>query len=271
MGIAGAQHKMLGGAATEKLVKAARLVEHMLVVSVLLAASLAAASAADPVVERGKFLAMIGGCGDCHTPGYFLGKPDLARQFGGSDVGFEVQDLGVFYGPNLTMDKETGLGGWSDDQIAAALTTGVRPDGRQLAPIMPWRNYAAFTKADISAVIAYLKSLPPVKNKVPGPFGPRDTPSSFVMKVVPPQPVSTRIEIGATLAENWCKGCHDIGRSPAAQAPSGPPTFKSIALRSSTTPELLDKFLSAAHTRMPNFALSGYDRDLLISYILSLK
>ena len=79
-----------------------------------------------------------------------------------------------------------GLGEWTDAQVIAALQTGVRPDGRMLAPIMPWRAFAGLTKADATAIVAYLRSLPPVSNKVPGPFGPSEMPTSFVMKIVPP-------------------------------------------------------------------------------------
>jgi mono/diheme cytochrome c family protein len=137
-------------------------------------------------VARGRYLANLGGCNDCHTPGYFFGKPDMDRYLGGSEVGFEIPNLGVFHGPNLTPDKETGLGNWSRDQIVTALKTGVRPDGRILAPIMPWRALSGLSTRDLRALTAYLQSLKPVKNKVPGPFGPKDTPTSFVMKIVPP-------------------------------------------------------------------------------------
>lgn len=155
--------------------------------SLISAAALAAPVAqAQTPVERGKYLVTIAGCTDCHTPGYFLGKPDKARFLGGSEVGFELPGLGVFYGPNLTPDKETGLGSWTSAQILAALQTGARPDGRLLAPIMPWHAYASLSQSDASAIVAYLRSLPPVKNKVPGPFGPADKPTSFVMKIVPP-------------------------------------------------------------------------------------
>lgn len=143
-------------------------------------------AAADPQTERGKYLVSLGGCNDCHTPGYFLGKPDFARALGGSEVGFELPGLGVFHGPNLTPDKETGLGNWTPEEIVMAITKGQRPDGRELAPIMPWKSFMVLTKEDAFAIAAYLKSLPPVKNKVPGPFGPNETPTSFVMKVVPP-------------------------------------------------------------------------------------
>lgn len=156
-----------------------------LLVAAILAAT-AGPTSAQSDVERGKYLASFAGCDHCHTPGYFLGKPDMTREFSGSDVGFQVGDLGVFVGPNLTSDKETGLGAWTDEQIAAALTTGVRPDGRILAPIMPWRSFAKMTGADVTAVIAYLRSLPPVSHKVPGPFGPDEKPPIFVMRLTPP-------------------------------------------------------------------------------------
>lgn len=137
-------------------------------------------------VERGKYLVTIAGCNDCHTPGYFLGSPDKARFLGGSEVGFELPGLGTFYGPNITPDKETGIGGWTPAQILAALQTGTRPNGRLLAPIMPWHAYASLSQSDASAIVAFLRSLPAVKNKVPGPFGPNDKPTSFVMKILPP-------------------------------------------------------------------------------------
>ena len=151
-----------------------------------LALSCTQAFAADPAVERGKYLVNIASCHDCHTPGYFLGKPDMARFLGGSEVGFEMPGLGVFHGPNITPDKETGIGSWTDDQILTALQKGARPDGRMLAPIMPWHAFAGLTPQDAKAIVAYLRSLPPVKNKVPGPFGPTEAPTGFVMKVVPP-------------------------------------------------------------------------------------
>lgn len=159
----------------------------MLVAGVALAGCVLApfASRAADDVARGKYLVSVAGCNDCHTPGYFLGKPDGTRFLGGSDVGFEIPGLGVFHGPNLTPDKETGLGNWTDVQIATALTTGKRPDGRELAPVMPWRAFANFTKEDVRSIVAYLRTLPPVKGKAPGPYDTAEQSSAFVMKVVP--------------------------------------------------------------------------------------
>ncbi len=144
------------------------------------------ALAADDAVARGKYLVAVGGCTDCHTAGSLMGQPDMAHFLGGSNVGFSIPGLGVFVGPNLTSDKETGLGGWTDEQVVTAITTGVRPDGRKLAPSMPYMNLAALTHDDALAIVAYLKSLPPVKNKVPGPFGASEKVSVFVMDVLPP-------------------------------------------------------------------------------------
>jgi len=152
----------------------------------------AAGAASKRIIERGKYLVTFGGCLDCHTPGYFFGKPDMARYLGGSDVGFEIPGLGVFVAPNLTPDVDTGLGKWTEDQIVTALQTGKRPDGRELAPIMPWRAFANLTKSDARAIAVYLKSLKPVAHKVPGPFGPDEKVPVFRMKVVPPEAAAAR-------------------------------------------------------------------------------
>jgi mono/diheme cytochrome c family protein len=144
-----------------------------------------AALAADPQVDRGKYLVTIASCNDCHTPGALLGKADRSRTLGGSDVGFGIPGVGTFIGQNLTPDKETGLGNWTTEQIIAAITKGERPDGRTLFPVMPWPELASLTADDAQAIVAYLKSLPAVKNAVPGPFGPNDVPSTFVSVVIP--------------------------------------------------------------------------------------
>jgi mono/diheme cytochrome c family protein len=109
----------------------------------------------------------------------------MKRYLGGSDVGFEIPGLGVFYGPNLTPDDETGIGKWSKEEIATAITTGKRPDGRILAPAMPVDSFKHLSHADALAIAAYLKTLPPVRNKVAGPFGPSEKPTSFVLQVIP--------------------------------------------------------------------------------------
>jgi mono/diheme cytochrome c family protein len=162
------------------------------------ALALTQARAADKQIERGKYLVTLAACTDCHTPGSFLGKPDMTQFLGGSDVGFAIPNVGVFVGRNLTPDKETGLGSWKREQIVTAFTTGKRPDGRELAPIMPWRAYAKLTPSDATAIAAYLQSLPPVKHAVAGPFGPTEKVPVFVMNVLPGEVYSSLPTPGAS-------------------------------------------------------------------------
>jgi mono/diheme cytochrome c family protein len=119
-----------------------------------------------PAVQRGYYLVRIMDCTGCHTPGALTGRPDTDRFLAGADVGFGTP-AGILYPPNLTPDPETGLGRWTDAQIARAIRQGVRPDGRALVPVMPWPSYSALTEADVAAVIAYLRTLRPVRNQAP--------------------------------------------------------------------------------------------------------
>lgn len=141
---------------------------------------------ADERLERGRYFATIMDCGGCHTPGIFQGKPDFQRTLAGSETGIKIPGLGIFYPPNLTPDRETGLGAWSEEEIAAAVRTGVRPDGRILAPVMPWRSYSLISEEDAGALAAYLKSLPPVKHQVAGPTGEGEKPAAPYMGVITP-------------------------------------------------------------------------------------
>lgn len=143
-----------------------------LVLGVALVLLLAGPAYAEGDDDRGAYLAKIMDCSGCHTPGAMSGKPDPARLLAGGALGFEVPELGIFFPPNLTADVDTGLGRWSVDDIVRAVREGVRPDGRQLAPAMPWHAYAALTDADADALAVYIKGLPAVANQVPGPFGP---------------------------------------------------------------------------------------------------
>lgn len=135
-----------------------------------------AARAADTTLARGHYLTTIMGCNDCHTAGSLTGQPDMTHALSGGDVGFAVPKLGIFYAPNLTPDNETGLGTWTEAEIVTAITTGRRPDGRILAPIMPVKWFKSLKPDDAAAIAAYLKSLPPVSHKVPGPLGPGEKP-----------------------------------------------------------------------------------------------
>ena len=151
-----------------------------------IALSAFAAMADESQTTRDRYLVTVGGCNDCHTPGYFFGKPDMSRFLGGSDVGFEIPGQGVFVGSNITPDKRTGIGNWTREQIVKAIQGGERPDGRILAPIMPWHAFATFTADDATAIAAFLQSVKPVSNQVPGPFKPGEKVSTFMFRIIPP-------------------------------------------------------------------------------------
>ncbi len=138
-------------------------------------------------IAHGKYLVDVIACDGCHTPGALIGKPDASRFLAGSEVGFFIPDAGYFYAPNLTSDEASGLGKWSEDDIVTALRTGKRPDGRVLSPIMPWQSFATLTDEDAHAIAAYLKSLAPISNKAPGPFGAKETPTAPYQGIIFPQ------------------------------------------------------------------------------------
>ena len=120
-------------------------------------------------VERGGYL--VNGvltCGNCHTPRGPGGVLAMDKQLSGGPQEWDTPTFKV-KGANITPDRETGIGSWSEADIKRALVDGVRPNGSQLAPIMPYGFYKVFTTADLDAIVAYLRSVPAVSNKVQAP------------------------------------------------------------------------------------------------------
>jgi mono/diheme cytochrome c family protein len=147
----------------------------------------AKAAQASRAVERGRYLSTIMGCNDCHTPGTFYGAPDFDRQLSGSELGWKGA-WGVSYARNITPDKETGIGSWSEADIVKALRSGVRPDGRTLLPPMPWQNYGTLTDADVKAIAVYLMSVKPVPHHVPDIAPPGSDAAGSILVFPPPSP-----------------------------------------------------------------------------------
>jgi mono/diheme cytochrome c family protein len=134
------------------------------------AAATVGASAQSPVERGGYLVNGIGGCSNCHTPRGPGGATDLQldKRLSGSTQTFQAPQYTV-KGSNLTPDAETGLGSWTDAQIKAAITTGKRRDGVQLVPNMPSAVYGLLTERDQDAIVAYLRSIPAIKNAVQPP------------------------------------------------------------------------------------------------------
>jgi mono/diheme cytochrome c family protein len=116
------------------------------------------AAPGDALIEKGKYLATAGDCISCHTrPGgdEFAGGLPLKTPFG------------TIYTANITPDKDTGIGGWTEDQLKQAMRKGVADDGDHLYPAFPYTAYTKVTDDDIHAIYAYLKSLKPVNYNPP--------------------------------------------------------------------------------------------------------
>jgi mono/diheme cytochrome c family protein len=174
--------------------------------------SLAPLARADETpLERGKYLmSSIVACGNCHTPKGPSGRAIADKELSG---GGEF-DAPVFHAvsPNITPDKETGIGNWTDDQIVNAIRNGKRPDGTTIGPPMPIGFYRGMSDTDVHAIVAYLRSVKPISNKVekstykiplPVAYGP-------VVTKVPDVPRSDKVAYGHYLATGLghCMDCH---------------------------------------------------------------
>jgi len=133
---------------------------------VMMVGSGVTANAQTPV-ERGSYLVnTIMTCGNCHTPKGPTG--DIAEKAFSGGTTFDEPPFKVT-ASNITQDKETGIGAWSDNDIKKLLRTGVRPNGVPVAAIMPTGFYEIVTPVDMDAIVAYLRTLKPISNKVPDP------------------------------------------------------------------------------------------------------
>lgn len=169
----------------------------------------AAVYAAEPdakTIERGKFLAMVGGCDHCHSPKIFTDKGpvvDESKALSGYPAGTKLPEIpkdsigpdkwgavitndltgwagpwGVSFAANLTPDMKTGMGSWNEAMFIKAMRTGQHLGaGRPILPPMPWRAIGQLSDDDLKALFAYLKSMKPVANAVPDPLPPPAMPA----------------------------------------------------------------------------------------------
>jgi len=131
-----------------------------------------ASSNEEDAVKRGKYVMDIGGCVSCHTD-----KKNKGKELAGG-VGLPTP-FGTFYTPNITSDKEFGIGSWSTEQFIEAMTQGVSPDGSHYFPAFPYTSYAKMTRQDLVDLKAYLDTVKPVAkaapdHDVPFPFNVRE-------------------------------------------------------------------------------------------------
>jgi len=155
-------------------------------------------------------------CLHCHTPHDFS-DPEypIVRDLAGSGWELPLAELGRVVAPNITSDPETGLGAWTDDEIARAIQEGVSRDGSALFPIMPYSRYVKLDDEDLASVVVHLRTLPPVRK-----VQPRTTlvfPLNVIVNLIPEprtgprpsHPSSTAVERGRYLVGIAdCESCH---------------------------------------------------------------
>ena len=118
-------------------------------------------------VKRGEYLVDLLSCSICHSPADSERRTLPGMRLAGG-LRMQLSPFGSYPTGNLTSDKETGLGNWTDEEIKRVLTKGTLRDGTRLLPFpMDWPSYSTMKPSDIDAIVAYLRTVPPVRNKVP--------------------------------------------------------------------------------------------------------
>lgn len=158
----------------------------LIVLAMTVGGAAASSSHQGDVIAQGKYLATVSGCIGCHTPlqAQFTDPNnistadrvtlslsardalDTSRLLAGGQT-FNLGPAGVLFTANLTPDPDTGIGKWTDKELKDSIRTGMSKGGRMQHPIMPYRTYNNLAEADLDAIVAYLRSVPPVKNSVP--------------------------------------------------------------------------------------------------------
>ena len=168
-------------------------------------------------LERGEYLVRnVAGCLFCHSEldTSVEGLPVKAGMAGAGRT-ITAEDMPWLTAANLTPDKDTGAGTWTDDMIARAVREGIGHDGRALFPFMPYENYRKMSDEDLAAVVIYIRSLPAVRRELPAtevPFPVNRLINSVPQPIegdVPEPDVSTPVKRGEYLATlGSCTDCH---------------------------------------------------------------
>ena len=162
------------------------------------------------LLARGKYLMEgIVACGNCHIARGEQGQPLFDKGLSGGMV-FDEPPFKA-YASNITPDRETGIGKWTDAQLAKAIREGVRPDKSIIGPPMPIEFYRNISDADLASIIAYMRAQPAVKNEVSKSKYNMPLPPSYgpaVGQVRAPS-TSDKVKYGEYLADiGHCMECH---------------------------------------------------------------
>lgn len=176
---------------------------------VLFLATLLAAVPSQAVLDRGRSIANLCECFSCHSPLKDLPYEEAVDGMLGAGDVLDRQQRKV--APNLTPDRATGAGDWSDGALIRAIRTGVGHDGRKLSLAMPYDYYSVMTDGDVGALVAYLRSLPAVRHELPR-WTPKDVAEAPPEPLRPPlheEDLRTPVDRGAYLVRlARCALCH---------------------------------------------------------------
>lgn len=177
--------------------------------------AIAGHAAAQTLLERGSYLVnAVMVCDGCHTPRDKSGFV-MEQRFSGGSQTWNTPAYTV-KGSNITPDSETGIGAWSDDELKRVLAEGIHRHGRPIAPQMPFAFYRILTPRDLDALVAFMRSLPPVRNEVQPPVyreAMHADPVPGASKPFTDDDLRDRLKRGFYLASiSHCMECH--GRRP---------------------------------------------------------
>lgn len=158
-----------------------------------------------PDLANGRTMFSAGGCASCHA---IPRQDDRTRLGGGRGL---KSPFGTFYAPNISPDRNDGIGAWSEADFVTAMVKGTSPDGRHYFPAFPYASYQRMDFADLRDLFAYLKTLPPVQGKVrdhdvPFPFNVRRLVGGWKLLFVDGKP----FESDATKSLQWNRGAYLI-------------------------------------------------------------
>jgi mono/diheme cytochrome c family protein len=197
--------------------------------AVALVTGVSATASAQPaaesgLLERGRYLGeVVAACGACHStfgPGM---QPVPGMALAGGRV-FEERGFRAV-APNITPDRDTGIGAWTDAQIAAAIRDGHRPDGSLIGAPMPVESYRGISDRDLAALVVWLRSVPPVRNAVTerSRYAVALTPHGPPVATVPDPPGDDPVARGRYIAVNLahCMDCHSAQLAEGRTDPDG--------------------------------------------------
>jgi hypothetical protein len=213
-------------------------------------------------VERGRYLVTLAECFGCHSPIDSTLSLPLPGTEGSGDI---IDSVGPIVAPNLTPDRETGAGDWTDDMLVRGIREGIGHDDRLLHSSMRTEYYEGLTDEDVASIVVYLRSIPPIRRNLPKtvwPDGQRGAREEILEEFVPQDRRSDTLSKGAYLVRiARCEHCHSPIDSAGRRIPNLRFGGGTVGIE-----DPLHPIVSKNLTQDPS-GISYYDRDIFIQAI----